>query len=86
MVQCSKLDTPVCQVNAHTAIFSDLNKLDLALEFSHEEQVSFHLAAQSECGSDDGEAGETVSWNEHNLLDETVVKSRAAVNTALLHT
>lgn len=48
---------PVCTVNVHTAISPDLRWLDLALGISHKAEVSFQLAAQSECGPDDSVAG-----------------------------
>lgn len=74
-VHHSKLDTPVCLVNVHTAIFSDLYRLNLALGISHKAEVSFQLATQSECVSDDSMARMAISWNEHNLLNETAVLS-----------
>lgn len=74
-VHRSKLDTPVCSVNVHTAIFPDLHRLNLALGISHEAEVSFQLATQSECGPDDRTARKAISWNENNLFNETAVLS-----------
>ncbi len=74
-VHRSKLDTPVCSVNVHTAIFPDLHRLNLALGISHKAEVSFQLATQSECGPDDRMARKAISWNENNLFNETAVLS-----------
>lgn len=68
------------QVNVHTPISPDLYKLDLALKFSLKEHVSFQLATQSECGSNDGIPGKDIRWNEDNLLNETVVLSYRKYN------
>lgn len=73
----SKLDTPLCSVNVHTAIFPDLYGLNLALGISHKAEVSFQLATQSECGPDDRMAGKAIRWNEYNLLNETAVLSHS---------
>lgn len=49
-VHRSKLDTPACSVNVHSAIFADLYRLNLALGTPHKAEVSFQLATHSECG------------------------------------
>lgn len=74
-VHHSKLDTPVCSVNVHTAVFPDLHRLNLALGISHKAEVSFQLATQSECGPDDRMARKAISGNENNLFNETAVLS-----------
>lgn len=68
---------PVCSDNVHTAIFSDLYRLNLALGISHKAEVSFQLATLSECVSDDRMARKAISWNENNnkMLNETAVLS-----------
>lgn len=74
-VHRSKLDTPVCSVNVHTAIIPDLYRLNLALGISHKAEVSFQSTSQSECGPDDRIAAEAIRWNENNPLNETAVLS-----------
>ena len=76
-VHRSKLDTPVCSVNVHAAIFPDLYRLNLALGISHKAEVSFQLATHSECGSDDRMSRKAIHWNENNLLNETAVLSNS---------
>lgn len=73
--QRSKLDTPVCSVNVHTAIFPDLYGLNLTLGISHKAQVSFQLVTHRECGLDDRMAKKAISWNENNPFNETAVLS-----------
>ncbi len=74
-VHRSKLDTPACSVNVHTAIFPDLHRLNIAPGISHEAQVSFQLATQGECGPDDRMTRKAISRNENNPFNETAVLS-----------
>lgn len=75
LVHCSKLDTLKCWANIHTAIFSDLHRLNLAHGIPHKAEVLFQLVTQIECGPNERMSRKAIGWNENNLLNETVLLS-----------